>query len=128
MWHTHCIGTHYRMILDATLMLILSMSGADLAPANSATDGSPSLTVTVSQVEVAQHASPAAEAPAIDPMHAAAAAEGRPELVVASVKFPRGVCVDSGSSSVGQTQVDFEVCMQPAYREGAPGLNFVGRF
>lgn len=111
------------MILDATLMLILSMSGADLAPAGS----NPALTVTVSE-EYAEHASPAASAPAIDPMHAAAAAEGRPELVVASVKFPRGVCVDSGSSSVGQTQVDFEVCMQPAYREGAPGLNFVGRF
>ena len=111
------------MILDATLMLILSMSGADIAP----TDASVPFTVAVTSTAADEEAS-APEVESLDPTHVAHAAEETPAAPTSGVKFPRGVCVDSGAAADPSTPVDFEVCMQPAFREGAPGLNFVGRF
>ena len=110
------------MILDATLMLILSMSGADIAPTDSA------VPFTVAVTESADDEATAPEVASLDPTHVAIAAVTSTEAPASSVKFPRGVCVDSGAPTNPSSPVDFEVCMQPAFREGAPGLNFVGRF
>ncbi|MBK8172634.1 MAG: hypothetical protein IPK60_20165 [Sandaracinaceae bacterium] len=108
------------MILDATLMLMLSMSGADLAPMNA----SSTFSVAVDDTHVAGPAEPENHQ-AVDPMRVQDTAPNAP--VATTLKFPRGVCVDSGVTP-DNTNIEFEVCMQPAYREGAPGLNFVGRF
>lgn len=112
------------MILDATLMLILSMSGADIAP----TDSAVPFTVAVTEGSANDDEANAPEVESLDPTHVAQAAEESPAAPTSAVKFPRGVCVDSGVAANPASPVDFEVCMQPAFREGAPGLNFVGRF